>query len=144
MIASDKFGFFSALKDLQAVYGKTIDDARTEGWWRALQDLPLDAVRHGMTEAAKSERYFPAPAIVRGHALTHRAETARAAVRDVNLDTGECYCPTCEDTGWQLVTQYAPIYERDISVARVCACRPTNPVYRAANVSQPAFARRDA
>lgn len=138
---SDKPAFFAGLRDLQAVYGKALDDGRTEGFWRALEDLSLEAVRHGFEAAARTERFFPSPSVIRGHAQKHQSQQARQAAAHVQLAPGETWCPDCDDTGWVSTTQVCAMYDRPLSVVRPCGCRPGNPIYRAANAQRPSLGR---
>lgn len=41
---------------------------KKHAYWRALEDLPLEAVQYACTEVLKTETFFPVPAILRGYA----------------------------------------------------------------------------
>ena len=41
---------------------------KKHAYWRALEDMPLEAVQYACTEVLKTETFFPLPAILRSHA----------------------------------------------------------------------------
>jgi len=52
---------------------------RFETYWRALRDLPVDAVQWGCAEAIKEEPHFPVPLTLRQYAKQYRDDRLQQA-----------------------------------------------------------------
>lgn len=66
--------FIDELDTLADVFNIVVDGRKKSAYWRALQDLPLDAVQHACLVVLREESFFPAPSIFR--------DAARQYLRD--------------------------------------------------------------
>jgi hypothetical protein len=66
--------FIDELDTLADVFNVVVDGRKKGAYWRALQDLPLDAVQHACLVVLREESFFPAPSIFR--------DAARQYLRD--------------------------------------------------------------
>lgn len=66
--------FIDELDTLADVFNIVVDGRKKTAYWRALQDLPLDAVQHACLVVLREESFFPAPSIFR--------DAARQYLRD--------------------------------------------------------------
>src|SRR3990167_4598232 len=83
MQRSDMAAFGRELIVTAEVFGDTLSEARTLGYFEALMDLPLDAVLVGLRHARRSTRFFPKPAEVRELLEGSVEDRAREAWRRV-------------------------------------------------------------
>lgn len=114
---------------------KTEDRELLDGLFSLLDDLPWDRVRAGLDLSAKTDRFFPDAVNIR-KAATEAVEkrTSAAYPTSAALANGECFCPICDNSGWEPTTMDAShVYGPGATVraVRVCACRGSNPIYRA-------------
>lgn len=65
------------------VFGETLSEARTLGYFEALADLPVEAVLRGLTQARRQCRFFPKPVEVRELVVGSVEDCAREAWRRV-------------------------------------------------------------
>lgn len=63
--------FIDELDTLADVFNIVVDGRKKSAYWRALQDLPLDAVQHACLVVLRKESFFPAPSIFREAALQY-------------------------------------------------------------------------
>lgn len=57
--------FSTAIKVLELVFGKNIDEQLLKLYWVALRDLPLEAVKAGIERHVRYGRFFPKPSELR-------------------------------------------------------------------------------
>lgn len=83
MTAADRLGFAELMLGIGETYGEPVSDARMEIYFRALEDLSLDAVRAALNTLVRHSKFFPRPAEIRealeGN-VDDRAEVAWNAV----------------------------------------------------------------
>lgn len=136
--AHDKMAFASALKDLAAAYGKAMSQDMSESYWDGLEDLDLSTVRAGMRLAKRDARYMPSVAVIREAArLAQQQDGPQQAMSRPQLEDGEVWCKTCDDTGWVSVERLvppntSPHYQPGATriYASPCGCRTDNPMYQ--------------
>ncbi len=75
MQAQDRSAFFLAFASLCTAFSRNVDEALVEVYWRALSDLPVDAVRAAMDEAIMTQDFMPPPAKLRRFAGQNSNET---------------------------------------------------------------------
>jgi len=61
----DRQPFAECLAQLGHVFGRPVDAALADAYWRALDDLPLERVQGAVRRAVRESRGFPAPAVLR-------------------------------------------------------------------------------
>lgn len=61
----DRLAFGRHLAVLAETFGETLTEPRIEGYFLALQDLELDAVRHAIETALRACKFFPRPVELR-------------------------------------------------------------------------------
>lgn len=133
----DFLAFRECVVAVAAGRGKAVSDAMLDGLWSLVDDLPFADFKRGLVAAAKVTRFFPSAPEIRAHI---RAQHDRDAVRPSTLaalEAGEVHCPACDDTGWApCVKDASHVYGAGTTVPAVrrCACRATNPIYRARRV----------
>ena len=91
MQRSDMAAFGRELIVTAEVFGDTLSEARTLGYFEALMDLPLDAVLAGLRHARRSTRFFPKPAEVR--------ELVQGSVEDRAREAWRCVLGALEHVG---------------------------------------------
>jgi hypothetical protein len=74
----DRERFAAAITITSEVLGADLSPAKVEGYFQALQDLPIEGVLAGLAEARRSSRFFPKPAEIRE--LSVGADEGRAAI----------------------------------------------------------------
>lgn len=99
-----------ALDALAATFGHQWKPQQLEGYLTALSDLPIERLIDACQATARTEKFFPKPAILRERATLSRvpieAPSRPVPMSDgwVNPETGvyeTLYrCAACEDTGW--------------------------------------------
>ena len=72
--------FTTSMAELSMAFSAELSELRLGVYWRALQDLPIGAVRWACVEASKFELKFPVPGTLRLYAVQY-LETAREAAR---------------------------------------------------------------
>lgn len=68
MIEDDRARFAKALNGLAATFRVTLDEGAFDGYWIALEDLPVEAVEAGIREALLCSRFMPPPSEIRAAA----------------------------------------------------------------------------
>ena len=87
MIESDKRQFAQMLEVMAESFHKEASEAMVNGYWIALQDLPMREVSLGIQDALRTCEYMPRPATIRRLSgkpelgSDHRAALAWQAVR---------------------------------------------------------------
>lgn len=84
MTEQDKPTFATLLIGLGETYSEPVSDARLEIYWRALSDLPIEALQGAATVHANTSRFFPKPVELREAVegiVDDRAELAWSRVR---------------------------------------------------------------
>lgn len=140
----DRATFLRAITVLVTTMNEPMSEARLEGYWLALQDLPIDTVEHGLAHALRSARFFPKPAEIREALLGTVEDRARNAWRRVlaaiahvgtyrSVDFGDLVTHAVIDRmgGWHQVWGWERLegpellgMERDfVSLYRLCADR---------------------
>ena len=61
MQATDRMAFAAMLGTLAEVFGEPLSDTRVEAYFRALSDLPLDAMKLAGERVIRTARWFPKP-----------------------------------------------------------------------------------
>ena len=61
MQESDRPVFIGLMEALCATFRAEPSEALFEGYWMALDDLPIDHVRNGVAEAMRSSAHLPRP-----------------------------------------------------------------------------------
>lgn len=121
--------------------GRTPPDERVDGILGLLDDIPLPDLVRGMNQSARRDSYFPDPARIRKAAYADNAAQRSQPVSPevaAAIASGERSCRLCEDTGWAwvdrakgVVLPEPPVGSHALFSVRPCACRSSNPLYRA-------------
>lgn len=89
-----------------SVFNEPVDELKAEGYFAALKDLPLDAVRDAAHAAIKTEKFFPRPARLRELVTGSSEELADVAwamlLRQIRRE-GYYGKPTLSETTWDVV-----------------------------------------
>lgn len=72
MKSDDATAFDAGMKRLYAMFNKDYSKDQVHGYFKALEDLHIDCVLHGMKESARLETRFPAAAKIREYGIMHR------------------------------------------------------------------------
>lgn len=64
--------FDAGMKRLYAMFSKDYSKEQVHGYFKALEDMHIECVLHGMKESARLETRFPAAAKIREYGITHR------------------------------------------------------------------------
>lgn len=82
------------MADTARIFGKLGDvQELADGYWRALEDLPISAVRAGLRECERTCRHFPRPTEIRDAATNHQKSHVTYA------HAGPA-CEHCEGSTW--------------------------------------------
>jgi multidrug efflux pump subunit AcrA (membrane-fusion protein) len=73
MTETDHERFVELLTLLATTFDAPMGSTRLEGYWRALEDMPLDALELAVDQALRTLRFFPKPAELREPAERHVA-----------------------------------------------------------------------
>lgn len=66
MHATDRDEFLALLDQLAEVFGKPkLDDVKSQSYWRALRDLPLETIRRAAETHQRFGKFFPKPVELR-------------------------------------------------------------------------------
>lgn len=57
--------FEQLIRKLESIYGKRIDDAAMQTWWRALRDLPYELLAQRVESHIRYAKFFPKPGELR-------------------------------------------------------------------------------
>lgn len=149
MTASDEPRFRRAYADLVAALGRDVDREQVRIWFEDFAEFSVQQVENAfLTLRRSASRYMPAPGTIREViAKQRRTEAPPDAQFAAELQArGEYACPSCEDTGWQPITDSgvplssleALTWRNDRGYrARVrrCACVAHNPVLAASRAA---------
>lgn len=61
MTAEDRPRFAELLAVLSETFNEPVSETRATAYWLALHTLPLDAIRHAVSQAIQTCRFFPKP-----------------------------------------------------------------------------------
>jgi hypothetical protein len=100
MTTDDRHAFAELLIGIGETYGEAVSDARMEIYYRALEDLSLDAIRHAATVHVRTQKFFPRPVELReaiDGSMDDRAELAWGGLLRVVRSVGYYGNPTWTD-----------------------------------------------
>lgn len=83
MTTADEQDFHDLMQGLGETYGEPVSAMRMELYWRALEDLSIEAVRTAANVHARTSKFFPRPSEIRdliGGDVNDRAELGWMAV----------------------------------------------------------------
>lgn len=91
-----------------SVFNEPVDELKAEGYFAALKDLPLEAVREAAHAAIKTDNFFPRPArlreLVTGSSL-EQADAAWAKLLQQIRWEGYTGKPQLSDATWEVVSE---------------------------------------
>lgn len=98
-----------------SVFNEPVDDLKAEGYFVALKDLPLDAVREAAHAAIKTEKFFPRPARLRELVTGNPDEQAEAAWATLTQQIrreGHTGTPELSEPIWEVVRELWGSWQR--------------------------------
>jgi hypothetical protein len=90
MTHKDKAKFYLMLDSLAEVFDVELSDSRKEAYAVSLQDIPLRQMTDAFTQAVRTAKYFPVPAVLRelaGYATGYTDPAEAAWIKLRNLET---------------------------------------------------------